>query len=116
MPTIKPFIDTGSEIDPANVPEGHVFVVAYHGGYVVGGEIVTGVPFVISYPLSHKTDKHFICSDGDKNRHIDFEQGFERYADACDKVISATKDEIKRLEGRIELLKCVLAHRETNKP
>jgi len=43
---------------------------------------VTGVSFVMSYPFSHKTDRHFICDDGDKKKHVDLDQGFENYGDA----------------------------------
>ena len=43
---------------------------------------MTGVSFVMSYPFSHKTDKHFICDDGDKKKHVDLDQGFENYGDA----------------------------------
>lgn len=116
MSTIKPFIDVGLEIDPAKVPAGHIFVVAYHGGYFVDGKLVAGVPFVMSYPLSHKTDKHFICDDGDKKKHVDLEQGFESYVDACAKVIAATKDRIEKLRQEIDLLEIMLADREAKKP
>lgn len=116
MTKIKSIIDVGLEVDPANVPTGHIFVVEYHGGYTVDGKMITGVPFVMSYPLSHKTDKHFICEAGDGKTHIDLDRGFEDYKDACVEVISATKHEIQRKTERIELLKAILADREAKKP
>jgi hypothetical protein len=116
MPTIKPLIDVGLQVDPANVPAGHIFVVAYHGGYFVDGQMITGVPFVMSYPLSHKTDKHFICDDGDKKKHVDLDPGFESYKDACAKVIAATRDRIEGLRQKSGLLEAMLADREAKKP
>lgn len=115
MAKITQFIDPGCEVDHANPPTGHIFVVKWEGGFIVDGKMITGVPYVISYPLLSKTDKHFICDAGAVKKHIDLDQGFEKYADAYAHAIKCTKDVLQEWKSDIQTLEVIIADREAKK-